>query len=203
MGAVTKGPTWRDFPRPSAPYYETRSRFLSEGDIFEDVPYTVVGAGMPMLADATSTAHAILPVFSVPAMLLTPTCDFRRPSIKELEADSRLEPYTLETRVRVGQVLSIDEIERTFTAANRAQNLDKIRKFDALRRYMYLPPLEGRLGESVVSLGPTWLVDIHLLLSLDRVTQLTFSAARQLHYKTVMYATGTIVAPNSFSPSMD
>lgn len=170
---------------------------------FDDVPYTVIGPGLQMIADGSATAAAILPIFSVPAMLLTPTCDFRRPSIKDLEANPALPPYALEKRVRVGQILSLEDIERTFDPDNRTQNLEKIRKFDALRKYMYLPALDGHFGESAVSLGPTWLVDLDLLLRLDRVAQLTFAAARQLHYKTVMYATSTIVAPDSFNPPMD
>jgi hypothetical protein len=32
---------------------------------------------------------------------------------------------------------------------------------------------------------------------------LTFVAAQQLHYKTVMHATGVIVARGSFKPSME
>lgn len=72
-----------------------------------------------------------------------------------------------------------------------------------LRRFMYLPPLDGAFGEAAVFLGPTWLVHLDLLLNCDRLTQLTFTAARQLHYKIVLFETASYFDPASFNPDMN
>lgn len=186
------------------PYFETRFTYLSEGDIFDDVPYTLLRAPLQIAqTEGLTTASALTPLFAVRAMLVTPTCDFRRPSAKELDAAKDLRPYTLENRVRVAQIMPLEDIERSFDSIKRAQNLDLMRRFDSLRRYMYLPPLPGENAESAVALGPSWLIDLDVLVGLKRLTQLTFAAAQQLHYKTVMYATAVIVARGSFHPSMD
>jgi hypothetical protein len=204
VGRVEAPLTWRDFPRPTGDYYETRFSYLCQGDIFHGIPYTLIGPELLLAADKDLPGpHALMPLASVQAMLITPTCDFRRASAERLQRDSSLAPYTLEQRVRVAQLLSLDEVEGTFDARNRRENLDKIRRFDSLRRFMYLPALGDTFPESAVALGPTWLVHLRLLLNSTRLTQLTFTAAQQVHYKIVMYETSTIVNRTDFLPPID
>ncbi|HEV8534204.1 MAG TPA: hypothetical protein VGR87_00570 [Candidatus Limnocylindria bacterium] len=203
MGDVRRAVTWRDFPRPTVNYYETRFKYLSQGDIFDDVPYALLGPEILLVADEeVPWPQALVPLAPVRVMLVTPTCDFRRLSADQLERE-KVAPYTLETRVRVAQVMDLTAIEKSFEESKRAQNLDILRRHDGLRKFMYLPALEGEFGESAVSLGPAWLVHLELLLQASRLTQLTFAAARQLHYKIVMYETSTIVFPDSFNPPVD
>lgn len=204
MGAV--GPTLRrasDIPRPRHPYFESRFAYLSQGDIFDDVPYTILGPHLDVVDDDEGSTRALLPLTSVRAMLLTPTCDFRRPSAAVLDRDPRLEPYTLDTRLRMARVVDLGEVAASFEDNKRDQNVQLMERSDSLRRYMYLPALANVFGESAVELGATWLVDLQLVRQLRRVTQLTFAAAQQLHYKIVLYETSTAVDPDSFHPPMD
>ena len=39
------------FPRPTSPYYEVRSEYLSQGDLLEEVPFGVIGPQLLYLQD--------------------------------------------------------------------------------------------------------------------------------------------------------
>jgi hypothetical protein len=81
------------------------------------------------------------------------------------------------------------------------------RQYDALRRYMYLPPLPGEdeSQEWLADLSRTGTVAISLVVSQmdERLTQLTFVAAQQLQYKVVMAATAVITDRSVYRPAMD
>ncbi len=102
------------FPRPTTPYYEIRSEYLSQGDLLEEVPFGVIG---PELLYIEEVPGAILHrVEFHRGMILSPTCDFRRPTIEELRKDPSQPPYTLQPHVVIGQVLPIETIAERWGA---------------------------------------------------------------------------------------
>ena len=188
------------FPRPTTPYYEIRSEYLSQGDLLEEVPFGVIG---PELLYIEEVPGAILHrVEFHRGMILSPTCDFRRPTIEELRKDPSQPPYTLQPHVVIGQVLTIETIAERW-GANRGNNMRLMLEFDAPRRYMYLPPLPAD------ETGRQWAVDftrtdsiaIDLLLD-QRSFQLTFAAAQHLQYKLVLASTSVYTDRAAYDPPM-
>ena len=188
------------FPRPTTPYYEIRSKYLSQGDLLEEVPFGVIG---PELLYIDDVPGAILHRIEVGrGIILSPTCDFRRPALDELRQDPSLPPYTLQPHVVVAQVLPIETIAQRWSP-NRDNNMRLMLEFDPLRRYMYLPPLPDD------DTGQQWAVDftrtdsiaIELLID-QRSHQLTFAAAQHLQYKLVLASTSTYTDRAVFDPPM-
>lgn len=194
---------YQKFPRPESPYYETRFPHLSQGDIFEDVPFGTLGPELRYIDNPLEVLHPILPQRG---MILSPTCDFRRPSAEQLATDPSLNPYALQEFVVMAPVLSLASVAETW-GAKRMTNLGLLRKYDALRRYMYLPPLptEGLDEDWVVDITCPDRIAIGLLLRQPsaRLTQLTFAAVQQLQYKVVLAATSRFVDRSVFEPPMN
>lgn len=192
------------FPRPPGPYYETRFNYLSQGDLFAALPFPIEGADF-VRHDALP-GLVLQPLGIQRAMVVSPTCDFRRPSAAALDADSTLEPYTLQAHVTIAPVLSLAAVAEKW-GERRAASTHLARRYDALRRYMYLPATPGEPSES------EWLVDLSqvhsislrvVLAALDgRLAQLTLPAAQQLQYKIVMAASAMVTDRNLYRPAMD
>jgi hypothetical protein len=188
------------FPRPTSPYYEVRSEYLSQGDLLEEVPFGVIGPELLYLQDLPG---AILhQVEFHRGMIVSPTCDFRRPTIEHLRNDPSQPPYTLQPHVVVAQVLPIEVIAERW-GANRATNMRLMLEFDAPRRYMYLPPLPGddRGQQWVVDFTRTDSIAIELLVD-QRTYQLTHAAAQHLQYKLVLAGTSVYTDRGVFDPPM-
>lgn len=195
--------TWRDFARPDdGEYYEERFAYLSQGDIIIDAPLLV--PSVPLLVDELDGNDfvATVPLLRTPAMIVSPTCDFRRPSAEYLAAHPVENPYELRQQVVVARVLPLSEWERAQKPEGRADRVAQMRGFDNQRQYMYLPPI-GSLGDSMVDFGTRWTLPIELVLKLQRLTQLSETAARQLLYKLVMYDAALVVDRAALRPPMD
>ena len=195
--------TWRDFGRPDdGAYYEERFTYLSQGDIVVDAP--LLFPTLPVLVDELDGEEyvATIPLLRTPAMLVSPTCDFRRPSAEYLAAHPDENPYQLRQQVVVARVLPLPEWERAQKPEGRADRVAQLRGYDNQRQYMYLPSI-GDLGDSMVDFGTRWTLPIELVLKLQRLTQLTETAARQLLYKLVMYDAALIVDRDVLRPPMD
>jgi hypothetical protein len=218
------------FPRPQVGYYETRFPYLSQGDIFDDIPFATTGPELLFVEDAAPAARAadvtsviLQPVIAQRAIIVSPTCDFRRPSAAALQADPSLEPYTLQAHVTVAPVLPLADVLPRW-GSNRDANLHLLRLYDALRRYMYLPPLPALplLPGDTAAAGTAgaggegeqeWVADLSRLDSvaiglltrlLDRrLAQLTLEAAQQLQYKLVMALTAAVTNRDTFQPPLD
>lgn len=135
-------------------------------------------------------------------MILSATCDFRRPSAEYLEAHSGENPYQLRQQLVVGRILALTEWERAQKPEGRSDRVAQVRAFDNQRQYMFLPAVEP-LADSMIDFGTRWTLPLELVLGLDRVTQLTDTAARQLQYKLVMYDTAVIIDREILRPPMD
>ena len=122
------------FPRPTSPYYEIRSEYLSQGDLLEEVPFGVIGPELLYFNDVPGTILHRVEVGR--AIILSPTRDFRRPTIDELHQDPSQRPYTLQPHVVVAQVLPIETIAQRW-GSNRDNNLRLMLEYDPLRRYMW------------------------------------------------------------------
>ena len=195
--------TWRDFPGPDdSGYYEERFSYLSQGDLILDAPLLV--PAHPLVVDHSDGDQyvAVVPLLRTHAMILSPTCDFRRPSTEYLAAHPDQNPYQLRQQVVVGRVLTLIEWERAQKPEGRSDRVAQLRAFDNQRQYMYLPPL-GSLGDSMVDLGTRRTLPMELVLRLERLTQLTEAAARQLVYKLVTYDAALVVDRNALRPPMD
>jgi hypothetical protein len=127
---------------------------------------------------------------------------FRRPPAAELLADPARDPYTLQAHVLVAPVHPLSFIADRW-ASNRESNLHLARHYDALRRFMYLPPMPGDTEEWLVDLTQIGSIALGLAGNLARLTQLTSRAAQQLQFKLVMAATGVVTDPGVYQPPMD
>jgi hypothetical protein len=171
VGRDATNRTWRDFPRPSDDaYYEERFPFLSQGDIFEALPLLLVPAEIALLETEGPAAVAAIPVLETKAIIVTPTCDFRRRAAEDLAAHPADDPYTLRQQLVVARVLPLEEWERAVPAAGRADRVAPVRSHDNQRQYMYLPPLDGAHGESLVDFGSMWTLPLELIRRATRLT---------------------------------
>src|SRR5229473_3013238 len=155
--------------------------------LLEEAPFGVIGPELLYLQDLPG---AILhQVAFHRGGIVSPTCDFRRPTIEQLRNDPSQPHYTLQPHVVVAQVLPIEVIAERW-GANRANNMRLMLEFDAPRRYMYLPSLPGddRGQQWVVDFTRTDTIAIALLVD-QRTYQLTHAAAQHLQYKLVLAGT--------------
>ena len=83
------------FPRPRESYYEIRFPFLSQGDIFDSIPIPLMGADL--LRHDAMPGMILQQVGVQRVMIVSPTCDFRRPSASSIEAHPEVSPYTFKT----------------------------------------------------------------------------------------------------------
>jgi len=193
-----------DFPRPDDHlYYEERFPYLSQGDIFAEVPLLLVPSELALVESEVGTQAALVPVLQTMAVIISPTCDFRRPTAQQLAEDPEIQPYTLRQQVVVARIMPFEGWERSSDAVGRTERIRQVKAFDNLRQYMYLPASDQGPQESMVDLGTTWTLPISILLASRRITQLQFTAAQQLSYKLVLYQTTRAVERSGLRPPMD
>lgn len=108
------------FPRPQGPYYETRFPYLSQGDLLDDIPFATAGPELTLVEDLPGVI--LQPIVVQRAMIVSPTCDFRRPSAAALQAEPTLDPYTLQEHLIVATVYPLAQVAAQW-GRNRAANL--------------------------------------------------------------------------------
>jgi hypothetical protein len=175
-------------------YYEIRHEYLSQGDIFRNVP-----AAYPFpLEDLVVEDPGARRFFAGPlddsyGLLITPSCSMqaqRRP----------LGEYAHPVRAIV-PVVALAQLAADGTIASSA--LPHLRTYDNLINYMYLPASEAfAIPESVALL---WLpVSLHHR-QLDglRVAQLARAGTQQLHRKLQWFYTGMADSRAEFDPLLD
>lgn len=201
------------FPRPEASYYEVRHEYVSQGDIFVDVPWSLMGPTI-LLIDPPPAALPVppghLPIVQYLSsydlgMVVSDTCDFRHPTARDLDADPQryAAPGAIyhSGYVRVAPVMAFEDYQ---DLPNDAGVRDRIRRYDHFRRLFYLPPGKAPgstvdIPEAVALLHMTDLVSIDTLRSLERATQLTEVARKQLARKLVYFDTGRHIDHSTFT----
>lgn len=195
--------TWRDFPRPTDDvYYEIRSQYLSQGDLLADAPMLVMPPELLVEEGRDGGLVAAVPVSQTLAVILSPTCDFRRPSIEYLSAHPDEDPYQLRQSIVVARVMPRDVWERAQDATGRSDRLSQLLSHDNLRQYMYLPP-NDRIGPSLIDFGMIWTLPLPIVRTLERITQLALAGARQLQFKLALYGTTVLLQREDLRPPMD
>jgi hypothetical protein len=150
--------------RPDDYYRKNRTKLFSQGDIFARVPFLDIGTKVDDVA--TFQHHH--------AMLITPTQVMRGRGATDERS------YATPATRTVIPVLSLEQVDR-----DREGLVE-----DELLHYMYLPAIDAiRFPDSAAVLSEPTLVSHDLLSGLQRVTQLTVEATRQLQRKLVLFLT--------------
>jgi hypothetical protein len=211
-------PRYRDYPRPeTTDYYETRHDFLTQGDVYRDVPWGVLGpeivivdpgADAPPIPDGYISAVSLVTVAPY-AVVLSDTCDFRTPTAAEITANpekySQVDDIYRSTLVRVAPAFPIADFPGL---KQDLEYLNELRRFDHVRRLMYLPPIiasQSRQGvpELGVALHMADLLHRDLIRQRVRLTQLTRIARQQLNAKLCYADTGFMIPYDQFTPDLD
>jgi hypothetical protein len=209
------------YPRPDAEYFEFRHEWLTQGDIFADVPISQLGPELLGLDPAPELSEPIpeglLPVVTLvwttgAGMLLSNTCDFRHPRARDID-DRPLDYPDPDDVYHNGfiRVAPIFPLADCPFIPDDAGVRERIARFDHFRRFLYLPAMtasnaEGGeiiVAESVVALQMADLLHIDLIRSLPKLAQLTRSARQQLNRKLVLLDTGAQSLMSDFNPDMD
>lgn len=211
-------PEYEDYPRPEGDYYEIFHDYLTQGDIFTDVPISQLGPELLVLEDPPPSALPIpdtmLPVVTYVwttglGMVLSDTCLFRHPKASAVDANPRAygRPDSVYHNgfLRVAPIFKISDCPWIPHDENVYATM---RTYDHMRRFMYLPELRDEAGltllsEGVVALQMADLLSLDLMRSLRRVTQLTYVARQQLNRKLVYFDTGAQAEAVDFDPDMD
>lgn len=183
--------------RPEEPYYEERHPYLSQGDIFRDVPLAFPLPAREIVTEESGSLGTRL-FLSGPfdvgfAMLITPTCSMRAQGTA---------PGTYAHPVRTLAVI------RPLKDLCDAKLFDEskvglLRAYDGLINYMYLPALsEHNFPESVAMLYMPVTLH-HDMIAGQRIAQLSLLAAQQLQRKLVHFSSGYIIERERFQPPMD
>lgn len=208
---------YEEYPRPDGNYYEYRHEFLTQGDVYRDVPWSQLG---PTLTIVDPTPEGLpVPAGHLPAltyvwpfsfgMILSDTCDFRHPRAQDVTVNraNYRDPDSVYHSgfLRVAPVIPLSEYEGLPPGASVRE---RIRLFDHFRRLIYLPPMVSADGlvvmpESVVAVHMADLLHLDLVRSLARLSQLTLLGRQQLARKLVYAETGYQVAYDRFSPDLD
>lgn len=167
------------FRRPEDDAYWTApwSSILFAGDLFQAIPFTTPPTEIYVQDEQEPAQHFIGEVAWSYGLLISPTCD-----MYESVAPERIaHPF----RVLV-PVLPFDEIVAQTGGMERNVNL--VRSRDSLHAYMYLPPLDPLLPESLACLfRPTIVAESFLAEPPRRVAQLQPEARRHLKVKLAAY----------------
>ncbi len=174
-------------------YYEDRIEYLSQGDIFRDVPLAYPLPADEILHDPQLTGGArrfLSGPFDIGyAILVSPTCSMRA---------QRSAGYAHPVRV-LAVIRSLNElVERGILQDDK---LGLLRKCDGLVNYMYLPETDD-MPESVALLYMTVTLH-HDMIADSRVTQLSRTGAQQLQRKLVWFTSGFVWPRAEFQPPMD
>jgi len=210
------------YSRPTASYFEIRHEWLTQGDVFSDVPISQLGPELLKLDPPPELAEPIpegmLAVVALVwttgfGMLLSNTCDFRHPRARDIDRLPLQYPNPDDVYhngfVRVAPILPLSDCPLIPDDLAVRQRLTR---FDHFRRFMYLPAVVRTGGdgashevmpESVVALQMADLLHIDLIRSLPKLTQLTKVARQQLNRKLVLHDTGAQSLTTDFEPDMD
>ncbi len=181
--------------RPLGAYFEQRTRLLSQGDIFRDVPLAFPSPADAILVEESGgSGRSFLsgPLDYGSAMLVTPTCSMR--------AQTPGEDYAHPVRTLV-PLRSVTELVERGILDSSKHGLAEAR--DSLINYMYLPADPGLdLPESLALLYMPVTLH-HEMISESRVTQLTYEAASQLQKKLTWFTSSLLADRNDFDPPME
>lgn len=147
-------------PRPTDPYFTVRHDQLSQGDVFEDVPFFAP----PEYADDPWDLE------SADVMVLTRSCE-------------------IDKATDAGAVVQIAPVRPLDNAPLTDAQRGTLRDTDCMHRVMYLPA-EQEWPERLVYLFQAEPIRKVLLLRAKRQTQLTRTATQWLLRKLVIYNTG-------------
>jgi len=202
----------KDHPRPKQPYYEVRHEYLTQGDILRDLPFAQLGPSI-IVVDSPPEGEPIpegtLPVLSYVAyspfgIVLSDTCDFRHPpadaiSIEPKDYFHKRKSIYHSGYVRVAPIFPLDYWR---DLPEHGEALDEFKTLDNYRKLMYLPAHDGDLPAAAIGFHMADSIHIDLLLTLERVTQLTRVARQQLNFKIVWFDTGFGVPRDDFNPDL-
>lgn len=172
---------------PDESYYESRTPYARQGDVFHDVPL-----GYPFPPDALDHRSGERKFLSGPfepgfGMLLTPTCS--------MVAQGANAGYAHPVRM-LAPVLPLEHL--VAEGVVKAGALPDLRKRDHLVNYFYLPPIEDySMSESLALLYSAITVH-HDYLDDRRVAQLAEPAAVHLKYKLTALYGGSLFSHEDF-----
>lgn len=172
--------------RPFDEQYWTRpwSTALFAGDLFEGVP----SGEQPTIiytAEDAPPRHFLGEIVFGYGLLITPTCD-----MTDQLMDRVAHPYRT-----IVPVLPLELVLRETGALAESANL--LRSRDAIRPYMYMPPLAGVIDEEAVAclFRPALVSDALLSEPPRRVAQLQPEARRHLKVKLAAYWSRVAIDP--------
>jgi hypothetical protein len=181
---------WEPRP-PDDSYYEERTSYVRQGDLFQDVPL-----GYPWPPDAASHSAGKRKFLSGPfepgfAMLLTPTCSM----IAQGVSDSYAHPVRM-----LAPVIPLQELLDQGVA--KPGSVGDLRGYDHLINYFYLPEIaESEFPESLALIYSAITLH-HDYLEERRVTQLAEPAAVHLKYKLAALYGGSLFSHADFEDSI-
>jgi hypothetical protein len=177
---------WEPRPKDEA-YYEARTDYVRQGDLFRDVP---LGYAWPPDAlrhqegDRRFLAGPFEPGF---AMLLSPTCSFT--------AQGEATGYSHPVRM-LAPVLPLARL--VGAGAIKPGSVDDLRTYDHLINYFYVPAiLTAGMPESMALLYGS--ITVHHDYMGDRIAQLSEPAAVHLKYKLTAFFAGERFSHQDFS----
>lgn len=178
-------PNWEPRPADEA-YYEDRTDWYRQGDLFRDVPRSY-----PFPADASAQVEGRRKFVSGPfdvgfALLLSPSC-----SMAAQGAEGR---YAHPARV-LAPVLPLEDL--LAAGAIKAGAIDDLRRYDHLVNYCYLPAIPDLMPESMALLY-TPVTLHHDLLNGCRVAQLSQIAAVHLKRQLAAHYAGQLFEHDDF-----
>jgi hypothetical protein len=177
---------WEPRP-PNDSYYEDRTSYVRQGDLFQDVPL-----GYPWPPEAVEHSAGKRKFLSGPfepgfGMLLTPTCSM----IAQGDAGRYAHPVRVLAPVLPLQRL-VDE------GVVKSGAIDDLRRYDHLVNYFYIPAIaDSGLPESLALLYSSITVH-HDYLEERRITQLSETAAVHLKYKLAALYSGGLFSHADF-----
>jgi hypothetical protein len=204
---------YQKYPRPTDPYYDLRHDLLSQGTILENAPSSILGPRLPLLdlvpqgVEVPAGYKAAVTLVSTwgYGMIVSNTCDFRRPKASDLLQRPRDFPQIYHgDSVRVAPIAPLRSVPDVPEASYAL-----VRQYDHYRRFLYLPEMVNKdtgeeiLPESLLLLNLTDVLHIDLVRRLRVVAQLTYEARRQLARKLVYHATGDQSELDEWDPDME
>jgi hypothetical protein len=172
---------------PDERYYEERTSYVRQGDVFHDVPL-----GYPFPPDALDHKAGHRKFLAGPfepgfGMLLTPTCS--------MVAQGGEAGYAHPVRM-LAPVVPLERL--VDEGAVKAGSLEDLRKRDHLVNYFYLPPIPAyEMPESLALLYSAITVH-HDYLDEHRAAQLAEPAAVHLKYKLAALYGGSLFSHADF-----
>ncbi len=169
-------------------YYEWRTEYLSQGDLFTEIPL-----GQPWPPNAVDHKEGSRKFISGPfeagfGLLLTPTCSMAAQGVPGAYAH----PHRT-----IAPVLPLERL--VAEGAIKKGAVDDLRRFDHLINYMYLPPLpEAQLPESVALLYAPITLHHDYLSDDRRIAQLGSDAQAHLKRQLSLFYGGSLFSHNAF-----